>query len=128
MNEYAQAIEDARNEVAEAAAEFLPDTCTVSRPGAPSTDAYGATTETPSATANVPCKYEAASVSESSHGGALLATATHVVTLPATTAVEAEDTIIVDARGAAPQLTFQVTGRLDKSTDLLLKVAATLQR
>jgi hypothetical protein len=128
MNEFAQAIEDARAEVAEAATEFLPDTCTVSSPGAASTDAYGATAQPPSTTPNVPCKYEAGGVSEGERGGALLATATHVLTLPANVAVEAEDTIVVDARGAAPQLTFQVTGRLDKSTDLLLKVAATLQR
>lgn len=128
MNKYAQAIENARVKVGQAAAKFLPDTCTVSRPGAASTDHYGVTTETPSTTTNVPCKYEAGGVSQSERGGALLATATHVITLPANTAVEAEDTIIVDARGQVPQLTFQVGGRLDKSTDLLLKVAATLQR
>lgn len=129
MNKFASAIENARVKVGQAAAKFLTDTCTIMRPGAPSTDASGNTTETPaSSSTNVPVSYAAMSVFENMTAGALGATADHKLTLPANTDVKESDTIIVDARGAVPQLTFQVTGRLDKATDLMLTVAATLQR
>lgn len=129
MNEYAEAIEDARLELGEAAADFLTDVCTISRPGAPSTDGYGNTTEAASDIATgVPVSYKAMSVFERMTAGALGAIADHRLTLPANTDVRESDTIIVEARGAVPQLTFQMTGRLDKATDLMLTVAATLQR
>lgn len=137
MNEYAKAIESARRAVAEAAPDFMPDRGRVvtrraaAGAGEPETDAYGVTTEdefTPEDEYKVPCKYRALSVSLVTLAGGRKATASHVIEMPATVEIEAEDTFLVEERGRTPELTFQIAGRLDTSTDLKLRVAATLQR
>lgn len=131
MNEIATAIEEVRAELSTAATEFLPDTCTIKAPGTETRDAYGEITTTDGDAATlVPCKYEALSAYEQSVGGSTVGSATHRLRLPAnavTLAIQPNRRIVVDTRGLVPALTFEVTGRLDASTDVMLTLAATLK-
>lgn len=131
MNAYATALERARAKLSTKADKFLPDLCTIYGPGTETRDAYGnVTTADTSLASSVPCKYEALSAFERSVGGSIAASSTHRLRMPAnavTLGIEENMRIVVAARGVVPALTFEVTGRLDASTDLMLSVAAVLR-
>lgn len=104
------------------------DICTVKRKGTPTSDGEGgfSATETDTAT-DVPCRYRTLSVYEKLAGGAAIAGATHRIILPSDTDATAKDRIIVEARGDVPQLTFNVTGRIENAASGLLEIEAVLE-
>jgi hypothetical protein len=130
LNDVAEAIELGRSEVAAAAAEFLPDTCTIYTASSQTPDDFGDITDTDATSDSIPCSYDAINAYERSQAASFGAFATHTITLPATDVtlgITASSRIVVDARGTTPERTFQVTGRLDSAMSMLLRLAATLQ-
>ena len=129
---YASAIDRARAKLSSKGGKFLPDVCTIKRPN--STEARNArgevTTSDTNLATDVPVKYEALSTFERMTGGEVTAQASHRLTLPAnatTLTIGGGDRVEVQARGVTPTLLFEVTGRLDSSTSLMLMVAAVLR-
>jgi hypothetical protein len=134
---YAAAIDRARARVAAKAHKFLPDVLTVYTPGAETRDGAGWETSEDktfevngSEASEIPCSYSALSAFERSAGGTVTQSASHRLRMPInefTLAIQPRHRLIVAERGEAPELTFEVTGRLDSSTSLFLEVAATLR-
>jgi len=130
MSELSEAIEEARSEVALAAADFMPDLCSFSKPNSVEVrDADGyVTTPEASALSNIPCKRSRLSAYERQSGGKTTEGATDKLQIPATAAtmlVNGTYTGVIQARGIAPAIPFRVTGQLTESDDLFVCLAIT---
>jgi hypothetical protein len=130
LNEYAEALEIGRAAMADAQFDWAPDVCTIYTPASGTPDDYGDVAETETASDPTGCAYKAANAYERAQATPSGAYVTHVIELPATEetlAIQTSARIVVDARGTTPEMTFQVTGRLDNSRSMKLRLAATLQ-
>lgn len=131
MSKVSEAVDKVREKVAAKAGKFMADILTAFSPGAEDRDEAGEPTNEESAIAsNVPCEYSSVSTFERVAGGASGNAATHRIKMPATEEtllIDANDRLVVEARGVTPVLTFEVVGRLDGSTTALLEVAAILK-
>jgi hypothetical protein len=109
----------------------MPDLCTISGPGVETRDSFGEiSTADASIATNVPCEYSALSVYERQSGGETAQTATHKLKLPATAetlAIGGSARGVIAARGASPEMSFEVTGRLDDSTGIFLWLAIVMR-
>ncbi|HEY0004528.1 MAG TPA: hypothetical protein VGB17_06925 [Pyrinomonadaceae bacterium] len=127
MSEYSDAIEEARAELAEVAADVLLDTCTHKRPPVPQPVGGGEEDEPETIEEDVPCEAEPLSVFQRVVAQSINASATHKIKLPATKQLQPMDLLIVAERGATPEQTFQVFGDITKPQDLWRFVLGTLQ-
>lgn len=129
MNDIAQAIEEARREIANASTEFFPDLCSLIIPGSDVPDGFGGTTlGSPTTHANIPCKVEVLGRSDQLIGGAQITTQTHKITMGATAItkqIKPHYQIVVQAHDSISAQTFETPVALLGSLDVFMKVAAT---
>jgi len=129
MSEVGEAIDEARAAVAEAAADILPDLCTITIPGAAANSGDGTFSDTPTTIDYVPCKYEPLSAYERQINAAQIGGfADYKLTLPfvwegTPLIVPANASVTVETRGDSPARTFTVSGALYSSMDVWLMVA-----
>lgn len=132
MNDVAQAIEEARSELATASAEFFPDLCSLIIPGGTTADGFGGETAgSPTTYPGIPCKIEPLGRSDREIGGAQITTQGHKITMGAnaiTKQIQPHYQIMVQGHHDIPEQLFENPVSLMASMDVFVKVAATKVR
>jgi len=129
MAELGDAFEELKSELADAAEEFMSDTCSLIKPTFTDGGASGDTLTQATVASNVPCFYKPAGRNSPLVVGGQAYIASHQFTLPATTevlAITPEYKLTVQARGSNPQMIFEQPVIVQNSFTALVKVAATL--
>jgi hypothetical protein len=129
MSEIGDAIDEVRDALADAAEEFMPDTCTITKRAFSEGGSSGDTMIPTATITNLPCTYKSLGSRSQIVVGGEARLASHRLRFPATSdtmAINSADRVTIAARGTHPEMVFHEPVLIDGSMAVFVEVAATL--
>lgn len=128
MNDVALAIEEARSELAQASAEFLPGTCSLIAPTKVSDGKSGHTVAMATVASNIPIKVEHISGGIAINQGGITVIKSHRLTLPVrseTLLIDEHYQVALEETGTTPAMIFeQPISQMDSMSPFLVLAAS----